>query len=97
MVRHVVLFRFNPETPEADKQSLRDGLSELPTAIKEIQRYEFGDDLGVADGNFDFAVMAEFASAADFKAYAAHPRHLQLVTELVRPILAERAALQYEF
>ena len=50
MVRHVVLFRFNPETPDADKQSLCDGLSELPTAIPEIQRYEFGDDLELAEG-----------------------------------------------
>jgi len=97
VVRHVVLFRFNPETPEADKQSLREGLSELGTALPEIRRYEFGDDLGLADGNFDFSVVAEFANTSDFKTYAAHPRHLRLISELVRPILAERAAVQYEF
>ena len=97
MVRHVVLFRFNSETTDADKQSLRDGLSDLRTAIPEIQRYEFGDDLKLAEGNFDFAVMAEFANATDFQAYAAHPRHQQLIADLVRPILAERVALQYEF
>ena len=96
MVRHVVLFRFNPDTPEADKQSLRDGLSELGAALPEIQRYEFGDDLGMTDGNFDFAVVADFANRNDFKTYAAHPRHQQLISELVRPILAERVAVQYE-
>jgi hypothetical protein len=97
VVRHVVLFRFKPDTAGADKQALRDGLSEMPNAIPEIQRYEFGDDLELADGNFDFAVVAEFNSATDFKTYAAHPRHQQLITELVRPILSERVALQYEF
>lgn len=97
MVRHVVLFRFHPETPDAKKQSLRDGLSELRVAIPEIRRYEFGDDLELADGNFDFAVVAEFADSNDFKTYAAHPRHVRLIAELVRPILAERVALQYEF
>ena len=97
MVRHVALFRFNPETPDATKQSLRDGLSELRSAIPEILRYEFGDDLELADGNFDFAVVAEFANSTDFATYAAHPRHVRLVAELVRPILAERASLQYEF
>ena len=97
MVRHVVLFRFNPETKDSDKQALRDGLSGLRTAIPEIQRYEFGDDLELIESNFDFAIMAEFANSTDFETYAAHPRHVQLVTELVRPIIAERVALQYEF
>ena len=97
MVRHVVLFRFKPETTESEKQSLREGLSELKTAVPEIQRYEFGHDLGLADGNFDFAVVAEFADSGAFESYAAHPRHVRLISELVRPILAERVALQYEF
>ena len=97
MVRHVVLFRFNPETTEADKQSLRDGLSKLPTAISEIRRYQFGDDLQLVDGNFDFAVVADFAGTSDFQTYAAHPDHQRLITELIRPILAKRVAVQYEF
>jgi len=97
VVRHLVLFRFNPETKDTDKQALRDGLSRLRTAISEIGRYEFGDDLELLDSNFDFAIMAEFANSTDFKTYAAHPRHVQLVTELVRPIIAERVAVQYEF
>jgi hypothetical protein len=96
VVRHVVLFRFNPDAKEADKQSLRAGLTELGGAVPEIRRYEFGDDLGLADGNFDFAVVAEFASPSDFDTYAAHPLHQRLITELVRPILAQRVALLYE-
>lgn len=96
MVRHAVLFRFNPGATDVEKQSLRDGLSELGNSISEIQRYEFGDDLALADTNFDFAVVADFADTADFRTYAAHPLHQKLITELVRPILAERVAVQYE-
>jgi len=96
VVRHVVLFRFHPETREAQKQSLRDGLSELAAALPEIQRYRFGDDLRMAEGNFDFAVVADFASTSDFSSYAAHPMHQRLISELVRPILAERVAVQFE-
>jgi len=95
VVRHVVLFRFAPDTSDAAKQSVRDGLAALKRSIAAIQRYEFGDDLHLVDGNFDFAVVAGFANIADYRSYAADPLHLQLVRERIAPILAERAAVQF--
>jgi hypothetical protein len=91
------MFRFQPNAAPEAKQAIRDGLAELPNAIPEIQRYEFGDDLALVEGNFEFAVVADFADRAAFQVYAAHDRHQQLIAERIRPILAERAAVQYEF
>ena len=97
MLRHVVLLRWKPEASEADKQAVRDGLAELPVAIPEIRRYVFGDDAGLADGNFDFAIVADFESRPDWQTYLTHDHHQRVIAERIRPILQTRAAVQYEF
>jgi hypothetical protein len=96
MIRHVVLFRWKEGTPEEARQAVRDGLAELPDAVGGVRRYEFGDDAGLADGNFDFAVVADFDDAAAYAAYAGHERHQALIRERIRPHLAERVAVQFQ-
>lgn len=95
MFRHCVLFRWTDEASDDQKQAVRDGLAALPTLIPEIRRYRFGDDAGLAEGNFDFAVVADFDSADAWRTYAAHAEHQRLIAERVRPILAGRAAVQF--
>ena len=96
MLRHVVLLRWKDGTSPAQIQALREGLSALPAAIAEIHRYEFGSDAAISEGNFDFAIVADFEDRADFERYAAHAVHQKLIAERIRPILRERAAIQYE-
>ena len=47
-------------------------------------------------GNFDLAVVADCDDVAGYRAYATHPAHLAVIAERIRPILADRAAVQYE-
>jgi len=95
MLRHVVLFTWKDEASEAQKQAVRDGLDALPAAIPEIANYTHGDDAGLAEGNFDFAVVGDFDSRDDYVVYAGHEAHLQLIAEKIRPILDTRVAVQY--
>ena len=95
MLRHVVLFKWNDGTTEFDKKAVEEGLSSLPGVIPEIRRYEFGGDAGLADGNFDFAVVADFDTQADYEIYQANPEHLRVVQESIRPVISSRAAIQY--
>ncbi len=97
MLRHVVLLRWKPVASDADKQAVRDGLAELPGAIPEIRRYVFGNDAGLADGNFDFAIIADFESRPDWQTYVSHELHQRVIAEHIRPILEDRVAVQYEF
>ena len=96
MLRHVVLIRWKPETSDDQKRAVREGLAALPTAIPEIRSYQFGDDAAIAKGNFEFAIVADFENALDFQTYAAHDAHQKLIAEHIRPILQDRAAVQYE-
>jgi|HigsolmetaAR206D_1030411.scaffolds.fasta_scaffold40175_2 hypothetical protein len=97
MIRHVVLFRFTPETTAADVEAIADALRELPAAIPEIAAYRFGTDLGINEGNADFAVVADFASTEDYLTYRDHPRHQAVIKEHIAPHLAERTAVQFAF
>jgi len=95
MFRHVVLFRWKPGTPAREIEALERALAALPGEISEIRSYRFGRDAGAAPGNFDFAIVADFADAEAWRRYVAHPAHAKLVAERVRPILGERAATQF--
>jgi hypothetical protein len=96
MLRHVVAFRFADGTTEEDRVRIIDGLRALPGRIPEIRRYAFGPDLGLAEGNFDFAVVADFDDREAYERYAQHDAHQALLREQIRPVLADRVAVQYE-
>ena len=97
MFRHVVMVRFTPEATDEQKELLREGLATMPEQIPEVRGYRFGDDAGVKSGNFDFVVVADFEDRDGFAAYWDHPAHQKLVADLLRPIVAERAAVQHEW
>ncbi|HEY4669054.1 MAG TPA: Dabb family protein [Tepidiformaceae bacterium] len=96
MLRHVVLLKFVDEATQEQRQAVLDGLATLPPAIPAIRSYVFGLDAGIAEGNYDIAVVADFDDASGYRDYAVHPAHQQLIAERIRPILAARAAVQYE-
>ena len=96
MIRHAVLFRFKPDTPTAAIAAISEGLGGLPHAIPEIAAYQFGADLGVNDGNFDFVVVADFADTDDYLAYRDHPLHRALIADRIAPHVETRAAVQFE-
>lgn len=97
MIRHVVLLRWTPESTPEQHRAVLDELSALPTAIPEIHRYRLGEDLGLADGNASLSVIADFASGADYETYRDHAEHQRVIAEHIKPILAGRSALQYEY
>lgn len=96
MFRHVVLLRFVPDATAEQRQAVLDGLATLPPLIPELRRYEFGPDAGVSEGNFDLAVVADCDDVDSYRAYATNAAHLAVIAERIRPILAERAAVQYQ-
>jgi hypothetical protein len=97
MIRHVVTFRWAPDTTADDIAAIEKGLGTLPGEIPEIRRYTFGRDAGVNEGNFAFVVVADFDSVDDYVVYRDHPVHRAFIEEHIRPNVAERAAIQFEF
>jgi hypothetical protein len=92
---HVVMFRWKPGTSAAQLAALERALAALPAQIRELRAYRWGADAKEAAGNFDFAICADFEDVEAWRAYVAHPAHQRLVAEHVRPLTAERAAVQF--
>lgn len=97
MFRHIVMFRFADGTTDEQKEAVRAGLRRLPEVIPEIRAYRFGDDLSLRDDNFDFAVTADFDDKASFVVYRDHPDHQKAIADFIAPIVAARAAVQFEW
>ncbi len=96
MFRHVVLFTWKAGATEGQKQTLTAELLKLPSVIREIRDYHVGPDAGVNAGNYDYAVVAEFDDVAGYLVYRDHPDHRAVITQYLQPILAQRAAVQFE-
>ena len=94
MLSHVVTFTFSPKTTDAQIDALADALRALPGSIPEIADYRVGRDAGINAGNAAFAVIATFASEADYLVYRDHPVHQRAIAEHVLPIVADRSAAQ---
>lgn len=94
-VLHLAMFRWQPEATQEQIDAFELALAEMPAAVGSLVSYRYGPDLGLRDGNFDFGVVAELASADEIPGYLDHPAHLQLVEDHVKHILAERRAVQF--
>lgn len=96
MYRHSVLFRFSPKTTDEQIGQLTEGLSALPGQIPEILGYRIGPNVGERVDNWHYAIVADFADVAAWRTYTDHPAHQAAIHAVVNPIVADRAAVQYE-
>jgi len=93
-VRHVVVFRFRQGTTADQSATIAAELRKLPAAIPEIASYTVGEDAGLVEGTWDFAVIADFASEADYFTYREHPDHQAVIARHIQPVVDERASAQ---
>lgn len=95
MVKNMVVLKLNEQATEERLAALEAALSALPGKIEHIRSYAFGRNLGVVPGTWDFGIVSEFDDEAGYLAYAEHPEHQHVVTEVLRPLIAERASVQF--
>jgi quinol monooxygenase YgiN len=96
MIRHVVLFTWDDEMTEELERQFAAELTALATRTKGVLSYHAGPDLGLVEGNFDFAVVGDFEDAESYLGYRDHPEHQEIITRISRPHIKTRASVQYE-
>ena len=94
--RHVVLLRWADEVPEHHVAQVRSGLDALPPQIPQIRSFLHGSDVGVAEGNYDYVVVADFDNVGDWRLFREHPAHLLFMEEHITGKVKDRAAIQYQ-
>jgi hypothetical protein len=97
MIRHTVLFKWAADATGEQQKAAAAEAARLPSIVPSIRAFASGPDAGFAAGNFDFAVTADFDDEAGYFAYRDNPGHREIVQRYITPIVAQRAAVQYEF
>jgi hypothetical protein len=97
MIRHSVMFTWKPEATEEEKQRVATEVAKLPSIVPSVRAFVSGPDAGLNQGNFDFAVTADFDDEDGYVAYRDDPGHREVVQRYITPILDRRAAVQFEF
>ena len=96
MVKHIVLFKFKPETTAVQRKELVDALNALPPLISEIKKWKVVHTLPGRPARFHhIALFSEFEDVAAVDRYIAHPDH-QKVVPLVDKYCETRANFDYE-
>jgi hypothetical protein len=96
MIRHVVVFQWSDSAPPDLNDTLAERLSKLPSLVPEVRAYSCGADAGLREGNFDFAVVADFDDVEAWRVYMANDEHQAVIAELVNPNLGTRVVVQFE-
>ncbi len=96
MIRHVVLFTWDDQmTGELERQFTGE-LTALAPQLAGLRSYHAGPDAGIIEGNFDYAVVADFDDAEAYLAYRDNAVHQDIIGRLSRPHARSRASVQYE-
>jgi hypothetical protein len=93
-VRHIVVLRWKDDITDADLLAIDVALGQLPAVIPSLRSYHHGRDLGLGEGRWDYGIVAECDDEAGWEAYDRHPAHQHVVVDVLRPHIAERAAVQ---
>jgi hypothetical protein len=91
------MFTWKPEATDEQKKRVAEELSRLPGVVPSIRAYAMGSDLGVNEGNWEFAVSGDFDDLDGYLAYRDDPTHRAIIAEHIQPIIATRAAVQFEY
>jgi hypothetical protein len=94
VIRNVVLGRLHPD---ADRGLLAAGLEGIAALRTEgLLDVRVGRDAGLRDGNWDYAITADFADAEAYGRYDLDDEHNRLRRDHLAPVSAEVARLQFE-
>jgi len=95
MFRHVVMFKWNDEVDDAHIDAAAAALDAVVAQVSEVVDYRHGRDVALTDGNFDYAIVGEFANADDYVVYRDHPDHQAAIAQYIAGHITDRAAVQY--
>lgn len=89
------MFQWAEDTSQQDRLAAFSALQGLKDSVAHLCALRVGTDAGLAPGNYDVVVVADFPHAGDYALYVDDPEHQRVVREHLRPFIASRAAVQH--
>lgn len=96
MIEHIVLFKWQPDASLEAIASVMDGLLGLKAKIPEIINISCGENFSERGQGFQHGLVVRFADREALKSYQVHPAHQEVVAQLIKPILTDILAVDYE-
>lgn len=90
------MLKWNDDVDASHIEATGAALDAMVARLPEVTEYRHGADLGLADGNYDYAIVAEFASVDDYAIYRDDPEHQRVLADYIRDHVRARAAVQYD-
>lgn len=81
MLKHIVFIKLADRSPEKVEIS-RSKLADMEGKIPQLLHIEVGVDVVHSERSFDIALITEFESMEDMKAYQVHPVHQEVLAHL---------------
>lgn len=92
MIRHVSIFTFKEGT---DATAIVRAVDHIRDNVSGPLAFTYGLDAGLRSGNGGFAVCADFADEAAYRAWDTNPEHERIRREEILPKLASAVRCQY--
>ena len=100
MIKHIVMFRLIEFNTPAEKQAklveIKQALEALKDEIKELHSIQVDFNCNPAEV-YDFILTTELNSLADVSIYANHPAHQAVAKNIIAPVKADRACVDFEY
>lgn len=100
MVRHIVMFKLKefdtPEAKVAKMQEIKVALEALIDKIDVLRMIRLDFNVNPAE-TWDIILTTELDSLADVNTYANHPEHVAVAKNIIGPVKADRACVDYEY
>ena len=96
MIVHIVLFKWQPNTSTKTIESVMSALRGMKGKIPEIIDLSCGDNFAENSQGFQNGLVVQFKDKAALDSYAKNAHHQEIIQTMIKPILADKIAVDYE-
>ena len=99
MIKHIVMWKLK-EMEETQKiaamEKIKKNLEDLNGQIEGVVSIEVGIDFLQSDASYDVVLYSVLKSKEALENYQAHPLHVKVATETIKPLIKSRIVVDYK-
>ena len=95
MIEHIVLFKWQENTPPEKINQVLQELKALENKIPGIINLSCGENFSARNQGFQHGLIVQFADYNSLEAYFPHPEHQNVVNNYIKPIIADILSIDY--
>ncbi|MBP0016124.1 MAG: Dabb family protein [Cyanobacteria bacterium SBLK] len=97
MIEHIVLFKWQENASSEAIATAISALQEMKGRIPAIVDLSCGENFSDRARGYTHGLVVRFRDREGLEVYQPHPLHQNIIEKLIKPIVAEVLAIDYEF